>query len=201
MLGCNTRNRPWGYNILCYLYSICQYFIISVNNEYDKGDRTPLTADLYHWESTAVEQLVACALVTQWTRVRSPVGTSFLGEVFWGFSSPVRKMSGSFRPPRSPNIIWPSLSSINIHYGRQWAKMLMHPKTLSIHTYIRIIRSNNYKTEEELLADTVAFFSSIIEKTAVSTNLLLKMRTALAQKVARLSLWFSGSGIRSPARW
>ena len=35
--------------------------------------------------STAVEQVVACALVTQRTRVRSPVGTSFLGEVFSGF--------------------------------------------------------------------------------------------------------------------
>ena len=51
----------------------------------------------------AVEQVVACALVTQRARVRSPVGTSFLGEVFPGFSSPVRQMSGSFRPPRSPN--------------------------------------------------------------------------------------------------
>ena len=32
---CNTHNgrklRQWGYNILCLLYSICQYFIISVN--------------------------------------------------------------------------------------------------------------------------------------------------------------------------
>ena len=27
---------------------------------------------------------------------------------FRGFSSPVRQMSGSFRPTRSPNIIWPS---------------------------------------------------------------------------------------------
>ena len=30
---------------------------------------------------------------------------------FGGFSSPVRQMSGSFRPLRSPNIIWPSLLS------------------------------------------------------------------------------------------
>ena len=59
-------------------------------------------------ESTAVEQVVACALVTQQARVQSPVRTSFLGVVFWGFSSPVRRMSGSFRPTRSPNIIWPS---------------------------------------------------------------------------------------------
>ena len=36
-------------------------------------------------ESSAVEQVVACALVTQRARVRSPVGTSFLGEVFSGF--------------------------------------------------------------------------------------------------------------------
>ena len=48
------------------------------------------------------------------------------GQVSWVrffqcFSSPVRQMSESFRPPWSPNIIWPSLSSslIIIHYGRQ----------------------------------------------------------------------------------
>ena len=41
------------------------------------------------------------------------------GQVSWvrffrGFSSPVRQMSGNFRPPRSPNIIWPSSSSFHI---------------------------------------------------------------------------------------
>ena len=91
----------------------------------------------FHWDkcytfrafkSTAVEQVVACALVTQRARVRSPVGTSFLDEVFSGFYSPVRQMSGSSRPPRSPNIIWPSLSSIINHYGRQWPEMLTRPK-------------------------------------------------------------------------
>ena len=38
--------------------------------------------------STAV---VACALVTQRAQVRFPVGTGFLGEVFRGFSAPVRR--------------------------------------------------------------------------------------------------------------
>ena len=52
--------------------------------------------------STAVWQAVACAPVTKRARVRSPVGASFLGEVFSGFSSPVRQMSGSFRPPWFP---------------------------------------------------------------------------------------------------
>ena len=62
-----------------------------------------------------MEQVVACALVTQRARVRSPVGTGFLSEVFFrGFSSPVRQISGNFRPPRSPNIIWPSYSSFHI---------------------------------------------------------------------------------------
>ena len=63
----------------------------------------------------------------------------FLGWGFFrGFSSPVRQMSGSFRPPRTPNIIWPSLSSsIIIHYGRQWPEMLTRPNTLNIHTYIQ----------------------------------------------------------------
>ena len=50
-------------------------------------------------ESTAAEQVVACALVTQRARVRSLVGISFMGEVFSGFSSPVRQMLKSFRPP------------------------------------------------------------------------------------------------------
>ena len=36
--------------------------------------------------STAVEQVVACALVTQRAWVRSPVGTGFLGSFFsWFF--------------------------------------------------------------------------------------------------------------------
>ena len=83
---------------------------------------------------------------------------------FRGFSSPVIQMSGSFRPRRrrllinkglinvipslaiwwfllsscrSPNVIWPSLSSsLIIYYGRQWPEMLTRPKPLNIHTYI-----------------------------------------------------------------
>ena len=35
--------------------------------------------------STAVDQAVSCAPVTQWARVRSPVGTSLLDDVFLGF--------------------------------------------------------------------------------------------------------------------
>ena len=84
--------------------------------------------------------MVTCTPVTQRARPRSPVGTSFLGEVFRGFSSPVRQMSGSLRPPRSPNIIWPSLSSLIIHYGREWPEMLTRPKTSYIHTNIHKLR-------------------------------------------------------------
>ena len=56
------------------------------------------------------------------------------GQVSWvrffrGFSSPVRQMSGN-DASRSPNIIWPSLWSILIHYGRQWPEMLTRPKNL-----------------------------------------------------------------------
>ena len=40
---------------------------------------------LIHRTSTAVGQVVACAPVTQRVRVRSPVGTGLLGEVFLGF--------------------------------------------------------------------------------------------------------------------
>ena len=85
-------------------------------------------------------QLVACVPVMQRAWVQSPVGTSFLGEIFFrGFSSLIRQMSWSFRPPRSLNIIWPSLSSIIIHYGHQWPEMLMRPKTSNIHTTRKII--------------------------------------------------------------
>ena len=90
-----------------------------------------------HLLSTAVGQAVERAPVTQRARIRSPVGTSFLGEFFRGFSSPVRQMSGSFRPPRYPNISWPSLSSsLIIHYRRQWPEMLTRPKTSTIQIYI-----------------------------------------------------------------
>ena len=48
------------------------------------------------------------------------------GQVSWvrffrGFSSPIGQMSGSYRSPRTPNIIWPPLSSSSliIHYGHQ----------------------------------------------------------------------------------
>ena len=55
----------------------------------------------YDWKelkrSTGVEQVVACASVTQRARIRSLVGTSFLGEVFSGFfltcQTNVRKLS------------------------------------------------------------------------------------------------------------
>ena len=66
------------------------------------------------------------------------LGQVSLVRFFRSFSSPVRQMSGSFRPPRSPNIICPSLSSsIIIHYGRQWPDMLTHPKpsNIGLHMY------------------------------------------------------------------
>ena len=44
------------------------------------------TICLLNLQSTAVGQVVACAPVTQRARVRSPVGTSFLGEIFGGFA-------------------------------------------------------------------------------------------------------------------
>ena len=53
--------------------------------------------------STAIEQAVVCVPVAQRVRIRSPVGASFLGEVFFRcFFSPVRQMSGSYRPAWFP---------------------------------------------------------------------------------------------------
>ena len=42
--------------------------------------------------STAVEQAVTCAPVAQRARIRSPVGTSFLGEFFITSKTNVRKL-------------------------------------------------------------------------------------------------------------
>ena len=65
-----------------------------------------------------------------------PGRDNFPGWGFFGFFSPLRQMSGSFRTPRSPNIIWPSLSSsIIINYGRQLHEMWTPPKITNIHTY------------------------------------------------------------------
>ena len=90
----------------------------------------------YKLESTAVEQVVAFSLVMQRARVRSPVGTGFLGEVFSGFFLTCKTNVRKLQAPRSPNIIWPSLSSsLIIHYGHQRPEMLTRPKTLNIDTY------------------------------------------------------------------
>ena len=75
-------------------------------------------------------QAVACAPVTQRAGFDPRLGQVFWVRFFRGFSSTVRQMSGSFRPPRSPTIIWPSFSSsIIIHYGRQSPEILTCPKT------------------------------------------------------------------------
>ena len=92
--------------------AVCPYLLF--NTEFFSSLLLKILLILVILESTAVEHVVACALVTQRARVRSPVGTGFLGEVFRGFSSPARQMSGNFRPPMSPNIIWPSSSSFHI---------------------------------------------------------------------------------------
>ena len=50
------------------------------------SDTTPRVSTLFHCVLfTAVDQVIASAPVTQRARVRSPAGTSFLGEVFSGF--------------------------------------------------------------------------------------------------------------------
>ena len=66
----------------------------------------------YKLTSTAVEQVIACALVTQRARVGSPVGTSFLGDVSSGFfltcKTNVRKLS-------APKVLEYHLAIIIIH--------------------------------------------------------------------------------------
>ena len=59
--------------------------IVSYNSISSKDPSKRKLKLLSQFESTAVEQVVARALVTQRARVRSPVGTSFLGEFFSGF--------------------------------------------------------------------------------------------------------------------
>ena len=68
---------------------------------------------LYWNSSMAVEQAVACTPVTQWARVRYPVGRSFLGEVFSVFFSPQNKSLEALLPHDFPNITWLLLSSLS----------------------------------------------------------------------------------------
>ena len=90
-----------------------------------------------HAVSTAMGQATACA----------PGFDPRSGQVSWvsffrGFFSRVKQMTGSFRPPRSPNIIWPSSSSsIIIHYRHQWPETLIRSKTLNIQSHLYITRA------------------------------------------------------------
>ena len=103
-------------NVLCALN-----FEVERSNSFCRNFRTRvIILSMNFTMTTAVEQAVICAPVTQRARVPFPVGTSFLGEVFRGISSSVRQMSGSFRPTRSPNIIWLSWSSFHIEWVRRW---------------------------------------------------------------------------------
>ena len=75
------------------------------------------------------------------------------GQVSWvtffrRFSSSVRQVSGSFRPPWSPNIIWLSLSSTLIHYGCQWPEMLMRPNTWNIHIHTTCLDHSKRRWEK-----------------------------------------------------
>ena len=54
------------------------------------------------YTTTAVEQVVACTLVTQRARVRSPVWTSFLDEVFSGFFLSRKTNVGKLSTPNVP---------------------------------------------------------------------------------------------------
>ena len=58
--------------------------------------------DFRNLTPTAVEQVVACALITQQARVRSPVGTSYLGEVFSGFFLTRKPNVGKLQAPKVP---------------------------------------------------------------------------------------------------
>ena len=130
----------------CHLNSqkaMTNYFLFLLK----KKQTFPVSCVYYSVTLGAVGQAVACAPVTQRARIRSPVGTSFLGEVFSGFFLTYKTNVRSFRPPRSPNIIWPSLSPIFTHYGRQRPEMLMRPKTSNIQIliiYIIILIINYY---------------------------------------------------------
>ena len=52
--------------------------------------------------STAVGQAAACAPDMQWARVRSPVRTGFLGEVFSGFFLTCKTNVGKLKAPKVP---------------------------------------------------------------------------------------------------
>ena len=60
----------------------------NVTSLYRTGAVTLVARELYsesmNLEPTTVQQVVACAFVAQRARVRSPVGTSLLDEVFLG---------------------------------------------------------------------------------------------------------------------
>ena len=69
---------------------------------YMKNATYHLNRVLTNPKSTAVGQVVACALVTQRARVRCPVGTSFMVEVFSGFFFTCKTNVGKLQAPKVP---------------------------------------------------------------------------------------------------
>ena len=66
-----------------------------------------------------------------------PGRDKFPGWGFFGVFPHCKTNIGKLRPPSSPNIICPSLSSsLIIHYGRQWPEMLTRPEASNIQIYI-----------------------------------------------------------------
>ena len=70
-------------------------------------ETNPLTQINKIWKnmkirSTTVEEVVACALVTQRARVRSPVGRGFLGEGFSGFFLTCQTNVRKLQAPKVP---------------------------------------------------------------------------------------------------
>ena len=71
----------------------------------------------------------------QWARVRSLVGTSFLGEVFFGVFPHLLDKCQEALDPQGPRISFAVIIIITHHSLRvPMTKMLMRPKTSNIHT-------------------------------------------------------------------
>ena len=106
---------------------------------YSKRARGKLYLSLLQYiqlfRSTAVGQGVACPPVTQRVRVRSPVGTRSLGEVFSVFSLTCKTNVRKFQTHKVPEYHLVIITSSTPHYGRQWPEMLTRQKTSNIHTY------------------------------------------------------------------
>ena len=99
-------------------------FVIAVKLDWTNSSLDLILHHVTLFQSTVVEQVIACALVTQRAWIRSPVGTGFLGEVFSGFFLTCKTCQETFGP-QGPRISFGRRNHHSIFALLEWLSVCL----------------------------------------------------------------------------